>query len=123
LLQPSQVVEPDIAATPSAIAQLASLSFGHSRQSRPSGNTRSDVGQHQVWCEQQPGLWDEMQGAAADAGMQWSCCDVGVNFIGDGYRSLLLSDNSFNYPYLKIVAKFWHINYMVLYSQMMDINR
>lgn len=44
------------------------------------------------------------------------------NFIGDGYRSLLLSDNVFNYPYLKINAKFWHINYMVLYSQMMDIN-
>lgn len=44
------------------------------------------------------------------------------NFIGDGYRSLLLSDNVFNYPYLKITAKFWHINYMVLYSQMMDIN-
>ena len=44
------------------------------------------------------------------------------NFIGDGYRSLLLSDNAFNYPFLKITAKFWHINYMVLYSQMMDIN-
>ncbi len=43
-------------------------------------------------------------------------------FIGDGYRSLLLSDNAFNYPYLKINAKFWHINYTVLYSQMMDIN-
>jgi len=44
------------------------------------------------------------------------------NFIGDGYRSLLMSDNSFNAPYLKITAKFWHINYMVLYTQMMDIN-
>jgi len=45
------------------------------------------------------------------------------NFIGDGYRSMLLSDNAFNYPFLKITAKFWHINYMVLYSQMMDINQ
>src|SRR5436853_4235524 len=26
------------------------------------------------------------------------------NFIGDGYRSLLLSDNSFNYPFLKLTA-------------------
>ena len=44
-------------------------------------------------------------------------------FVGDGYRSLLLSDNAFNYPFLKINAKFWHINYMVLYAQMMDINQ
>jgi hypothetical protein len=44
------------------------------------------------------------------------------NFVGDGYRSLLISDNAFNYPFLKITAKFWHINYMVIYSQMMDIN-
>ena len=26
----------------------------------------------------------------------------GKHFIGDGYRSMLLSDNSFNYPYLSI---------------------
>jgi hypothetical protein len=44
------------------------------------------------------------------------------NFIGDGYRSLLLSDNPFVYPFLKITAKFWHINYMVMYAQGMDIN-
>ena len=45
----------------------------------------------------------------------------GKNFIGDGYRSLILSDNSFNYPFLKITANFWHIKYMVVYAQMMDI--
>ena len=28
-------------------------------------------------------------------------------FIGDGYRSLLLSDNSFNYPFFKVTTKFW----------------
>ena len=41
----------------------------------------------------------------------------GKNFIGDGYRSLLLSDNSFTYPYLRLQAAFWRINYTVLYSQ------
>lgn len=43
------------------------------------------------------------------------------NFIGDGYRSLLLSDNSFNYPFLRITAKFWKIQYQVLYTLMQDL--
>ncbi len=42
------------------------------------------------------------------------------NFIGDGYRSLLLSDNSYNYPFLKINASFWKIKYMVLYALFQD---
>ncbi len=46
----------------------------------------------------------------------------GKHFIGDGYRSLLLSDNSFNYPYLKITAQFWKIKYWVLYTRLLDIN-
>jgi hypothetical protein len=41
----------------------------------------------------------------------------GKNFIGDGYRSLLLSDNSFVYPYLRVQASFWRFNYTVLYNQ------
>ena len=44
----------------------------------------------------------------------------GKNFIGDGYRSLLLSDVSFNYPYLKLTANFRKIKYTVLYSQFID---
>lgn len=31
----------------------------------------------------------------------------GKHFIGDGYRSLLLSDNAFNYPYLKFTTRFF----------------
>ena len=31
---------------------------------------------------------------------------TGKNFIGDGYRSLLLSDASFNYPFWKIISTF-----------------
>ena len=35
----------------------------------------------------------------------------GKNFIGDGYRSMMLSDNAANYPYLKLKAEFWRIQY------------
>jgi hypothetical protein len=44
----------------------------------------------------------------------------GKNFIGDGYRSMILSDASFNYPYLKVSANFGKIRYTVLYAQFMD---
>ncbi|MFT6717601.1 MAG: hypothetical protein ACJA0Q_002258, partial [Saprospiraceae bacterium] len=36
---------------------------------------------------------------------------------GDGYRSLLLSDNAFNYPFLKIETTFWNIKYVNLIAQ------
>ena len=45
----------------------------------------------------------------------------GRNFIGDGYRSLLLSDNAFNYPYFKITTSIWKIKYMNLYAMQFDI--
>ena len=47
----------------------------------------------------------------------------GKHFWGDGYRSLFLSDNSPNYPYLRIVTSFWKIRYVNLWAQMSDINR
>ena len=43
------------------------------------------------------------------------------NFIGDGYRSLLLSDNSFSYPFLKLTADVWRLKYTVLYAQFIDL--
>lgn len=46
----------------------------------------------------------------------------GKNFWGDGYRSLLLSDNAFNYPYLRMSTTFWKIKYVNLFTQMLDIN-
>ncbi|MAW21192.1 MAG: hypothetical protein CMD16_02205 [Flavobacteriales bacterium] len=46
----------------------------------------------------------------------------GKHFIGDGYRSLLLSDNCFNYPYLKLQTTFWKLEYTNLYTEFMDIN-
>ena len=46
----------------------------------------------------------------------------GKHFIGDGYRSLLLSDNTFNYPYLRIQTSFWKVQYTNLYTELQDIN-
>ena len=46
----------------------------------------------------------------------------GKHFIGDGYRSLLLSDNTFNYPYLRIQTTFWKVQYTNLYAEFQDIN-
>ena len=45
----------------------------------------------------------------------------GKHFIGDGYRSLFLSDNANSYPYLKVTANVWKIKYMALYSVHNDI--
>ncbi len=47
----------------------------------------------------------------------------GKHFFGEGYRSTLLSDNSFNYPYLRMITKFWKIEYVNLFTQMRDIRR
>jgi hypothetical protein len=45
----------------------------------------------------------------------------GKNFIGDGYRSLLLSDNANSYPYFKVTANIWKLKYMALYTMFQDI--
>lgn len=50
----------------------------------------------------------------------------GKHFIGDGYRSLLLSDFSFNYPYLKITTTFGKHNqfqYTKLHASLSSITR
>ena len=46
---------------------------------------------------------------------------TGKNFIGDGYRSLFLSDGAFNYPYFKINTTFWNIKYTNYWMWMQDI--
>jgi hypothetical protein len=45
----------------------------------------------------------------------------GKHFVGDGYRSLLLSDNSFNYPYARITTTFKNIQYTNLYTSFMNL--
>lgn len=45
----------------------------------------------------------------------------GKNFVGDGYRSLMLSDNAANNPYLKLSTDIWKIKYTNLFTAMKDI--
>ena len=45
------------------------------------------------------------------------------HFIGEGYRSLLLSDNANNYPYFRMNANVWRIQYNVWYSWMKDFSK
>jgi hypothetical protein len=45
----------------------------------------------------------------------------GKEFIGDGYRSLLLSDATNSYPYFKITTNIWHIQYTNLYTIMQNV--
>lgn len=40
------------------------------------------------------------------------------NFIGNGYRSLILSDFSSSYTFLKLNTKVWKFNYMNLFTEM-----
>ncbi|MFM1876731.1 MAG: hypothetical protein RL266_2468 [Bacteroidota bacterium] len=41
-------------------------------------------------------------------------------FIGEGYRSMLLSDAGYNYPYLKISTNIWKFQYDFIFTQMQD---
>lgn len=45
----------------------------------------------------------------------------GKNFIGDGYRSLFLSDAASPYPFFKINTSFWKIKYTNLFMTMQDV--
>jgi len=39
------------------------------------------------------------------------------HFIGEGYRSLILSDNALNYPFIKLTANYKKFQYIILWSQ------
>lgn len=49
----------------------------------------------------------------------------GQHFIGSGYRSLFLSDNSFNYPYLRFTSRLWKdkIQYTNVYAGLLNLYR
>lgn len=47
----------------------------------------------------------------------------GTNFIGDGYRSLFVSDVSVPYPYVRINTSFWRFKYTNLWMWMRDVRR
>ncbi len=42
------------------------------------------------------------------------------NFIGDGSRSLFLSDYGKSYPFAQVRTKFWHVEYTMLYQFMRE---
>lgn len=46
-------------------------------------------------------------------------------FIGHGYRSVLLSDNGFNFPFLKATATFWKnkLQYQTVWAQLQTLDR
>jgi hypothetical protein len=44
----------------------------------------------------------------------------GKNFWGDGYRSMMLSDNAAPYPFFRIMSSFWNVKYTNLYSMHTD---
>ena len=45
----------------------------------------------------------------------------GKNFFGDGYRSLLLSDNASPYPYFKLNTTFWKLKYTNTWMSLRDV--
>ena len=45
----------------------------------------------------------------------------GKNFIGDGYRSLLVSDVTSPYPYFKLNTTFWKLKYTNTWMSMRDV--
>ncbi len=45
----------------------------------------------------------------------------GKNFIGDGYRSLLLSDNVSPYPFFKLNTSFWKLKYTNTWMSLRDV--
>lgn len=47
----------------------------------------------------------------------------GKNFIGHGYRSLLLSDNTFNYPFFRVEVDFKKVYYSQMYTLFMNISK
>lgn len=43
------------------------------------------------------------------------------NFLGDGYRSLLLGDGASPYPFVKLNTTFWKIKYTNIYTWLKDV--
>jgi len=45
------------------------------------------------------------------------------SFVGEGYRSLLLSDNSYNYPFLKMIFKTDKFQWVSMYTELQDFKQ
>jgi hypothetical protein len=66
--------------------------------------------------------WYYVTGIASYAANQYLSINAGVDktFIGDGYRSMLLSDYASPYPFLKLIATVGRVQYMVMWTNMND---
>lgn len=47
----------------------------------------------------------------------------GKTFIGDGYRSLFMSDNASSYPFLKLNTTFWKLKYTNTWMSLRDVRK
>lgn len=45
----------------------------------------------------------------------------GKQFLGEGYRSMLISDNTVNYPFFRIETSFWKVKYVNTWAVMNDL--
>ncbi|SKB64942.1 hypothetical protein SAMN03080601_00931 [Alkalitalea saponilacus] len=79
-------------------------------RTKPYGDDGFDYSQSTGYLSYNAGNWINLQ------------LGYGKNFIGDGHRSLLLSDNTFSYPYFKMTATFWNLKYKVMVSQLQHKN-
>lgn len=73
---------------------------------------------------------DSFDFPSADANITYAASDMidiqlgyGRNFIGDGYRSMLISDAVSTYPYAKINTTFWKLKYTNTYMVLKDVRR
>ena len=66
--------------------------------------------------------YDELQGYISYAPFSFFNVQVGKgkNFLGDGHRSLLLSDYPASYPYVRLSTELWRFRYVNLYTQFND---
>ena len=65
-----------------------------------------------------------VQGYVSYSATRWLNVQLGHDrfMIGDGYRSLFLSDAGFNYPFVKAEASFWKMRYTMLWNSLQDIS-
>ena len=64
----------------------------------------------------------------SDAYLRWSPNSIfsttlgyGKNFIGEGYRSFILSDNAFNYPFFQLNLNMKRFHYTALFNQYQNL--
>lgn len=70
-----------------------------------------------------PYNYNDINGYVSFTPKKWFNFQIGrgKHFVGDGYRTLFLSDNANSYPYFKIETQFWHVKYTIMYTQLKHV--